>query len=592
MLDGQVALSVTGASDPVPLAKLMGKDFDVVHFPEGTDGLELNFSGGGELLLAARVEGKRLDETPFHFPLANRNRGITPAGTFYRYTPTTQLTSVFVEGTAPGTGHPWGRTSVMALVKDDRLQLALDFEADNTLDGEKDYASLHVRTGDTIRTFTVSRDLQQWGTPHFTYTPGVPWQHKVYEFSVLLADLQADLGKPMELAFSAYGTAGPGNYSPILAYGSKNNEYLAVSYYAYANGDSQIQTSLFSATGSKVGNTLNVTTKESTYKVEPAAAYDPGNDRFLTVWVEEDNGIGLLYRQLVSTDNTVVLNTEKGMSLFGQRNPAASFSSLSKRYLVTWDEILTGGGTYDIRGRLINAENSEFGSPIDICVVGENQMSSRIAYNPSDDSFIVVWADSRNYITKGVDIYGRLLGTDGMLHGISRSICSVAENQSNPDIAYDPDNNRSLVVWQDSRNGSTTGEDVYGQILQNGLLASGDEIVISKGTGDQWGPRVGYAGSGRFLVIWQERGVSPSELRGRWIGAKGEKLGGEQLFERLDGTSVQAPQLAGNGTGDFLSIYNYPTSEGIEIGTRVILASSIHRILFLSQPARINGGKK
>ena len=154
------------------------------------------------------------------------------------------------------------------------------------------------------------------------------------------------------------------------------------------------------------------------------------------------------------------------------------------------------------------------------------------------------------------------------------------------------DNNRSLVVWQDNRNGGTTGEDVYGQILQNGLLASGGEIVISNGAGDQWGPRVGYAGNGRFLVIWQERGVTPSEMRGRWIGANGEKIGGEQRFERLDGTSVLGPQLAGNGTGNFLSIYNYATAEGARVGTRAIYASSIHRVLFLSQPAWINGGKK
>ncbi len=145
-----------------------------------------------------------------------------------------------------------------------------------------------------------------------------------------------------------------------------------------------------------------------------------------------------------------------------------------------------------------------------------------------------------------------------------------------------------------SRNTTSTGEDVYGQVVQNGLLTPSDEIVISNGAGDQGSPRVEYAGKGRFLVIWQERGVSPFELRGRWIDANGEKLGEEQVFERLEGGSIHYPQLAGNGTGGFLSIYNYAdagTGE-MQVGTRVIYAPSTNSsILFLSQPARFKGGK-
>jgi hypothetical protein len=592
LLDGQAPLSVTGLTDPVPLAKLMGKDFDVVHFPEGNSDVEFTFSGGGKLLLAARVEGERLDETPFRFPLANENRGITPAGNFYRYTPSTQPTRVFAEETIPGTGHPLGRTSAIALVKGDRLRLALDFEADNTLDGGKDYASLHVRSGDTIRTFTVSRDQQQWGTPHFTYTPGVPWQHKVYAFSVPLAELQADQAKPLELAFSAYGTAGPGNYSPILAYGSENNEYLSVSYYSYADNTSQVQTRLFSPAGAAMGGSLNVTAKDATYKVEPAAAYDPVKNRFLALWIQEDNGIGMVYRQLVSAANSVVLGTEKGVSLFGQRYPAASFSTVSNRYFVTWNEELNDG-TYDIKGRLFNPDNTEYsGSVIDICVEAKSQDKSRIAYNPTSDNFIVVWDDSRNFVTKGVDIYGRLVGADGTLHGISRSLSSVSGNQVTPDVAYDRESNRSLVVWQDSRNGGTTGEDVYGQILQNGLLAAGDEIVISNGAGDQWGPQVAYAGNGHFLVVWGDRATSPkNELHGRWVGSNGEILSEEQVFVKLDDGQVYGPRLAGDGERNFLSVYGSITlSGGVQIGTKNIVAPSFSRLFLLGLPAQLNGG--
>lgn len=222
LLGGESAVTVSGVSDPAPLAKLMDKDFDVVHFPEGEAAIEFTFSGGRELLLAARVEDVRLDETPFRFPTENLHQKMMSTSHFYHYSPAKEPARIFSEDTAPGTGHPSGRTSVLAQLRGDRLELVLDFEADNTLDGGKDYASVHVRQGKTLRTYTISQNERQWGTPYFTYTPGVPWQHKVYRFSLPLDELRPEGHKPLELAFSAYGTAGPGPYSPVPAYGAGN----------------------------------------------------------------------------------------------------------------------------------------------------------------------------------------------------------------------------------------------------------------------------------------------------------------------------------------------------------------------------------
>lgn len=593
LLDGQGTLSVTGLSDPSPLGKLIGKDFDVVHFPEGVGSVELTFSGGGELLLAARVEDERLDETPFRFPQANQKHGITSIENFYSYTPSTQPTMVFSEGTAPGTGHPWGRTSVVAQVRGDRLELALDFEADNTLDGGKDYASLHVRSGETIQTYTVSQNEQQWGAPHFTYTSGVPWQHKVYRFSLPLAEFQAEPEKPLQLAFSAYGTAGPGPYSPVLAYGSENNEYLVANYLFYPDGNSTIQSRRYNPAGTEVGTLLNVTTKDATSKTEPAVAYDSVNNRFLTLWVQDVGGLDLVHRQLVSVANASVADPQAGTGAMNQRYPVASFSSASNRYLMAWTE--DGGGTlWDIKGQLVNPnDNHEDGNVIDICSESGSQNNARIAYNRANDFFLVVWDDTRNLATSGTDIYGRLVKADGTPLGISTSISSAPGSQNSPDIAFDPDRNRSLVVWQDSRNSSTSEEDVYGRFVGNGLVQQGDEFAISTGAGDQWGPRVGYAGNGRFLVIWEDRASSLSEeLHGRWISSSGEMLSEEQVFVTEEGAGVHELQLAGDGTGNFLSIYSYADIAGSQIGTKKIVAPSFSRLFLLGLPAQLNGANK
>ena len=50
-------------------------------------------------------------------------------------------------------------------------------------------------------------------------------------------------------------------------------------------------------------------------------------------------------------------------------------------------------------------------------------------------------------------------------------ICDASESQYNPSVAYDSSNQRFLVVWQDQRNSATTGRDIYGQLVNaNGTL--------------------------------------------------------------------------------------------------------------------------
>ncbi|MFH2123346.1 MAG: hypothetical protein ABIJ50_07700 [Pseudomonadota bacterium] len=587
LLSGKSAVAVSGVADPAPLAKLADKDFDVVHFPEGEAAIEFTFSGGKELLLAARVEGVRLDETPFRFPVANLHQKMTSTSHFYNYSPAKEPTLIFNEATTPGTGHPSGTTSVLAQLQGEKLEIALDFEADNTLDGGKDYASVHVRQGKSVRTYTVSQNEQQWGTPYFTYTPDVPWQHKVYRFSLPLDELQAEAGKPLELAFSAYGTAGPGPYDPVPAYGSGNNEYLSVNYTYFDDNTSEIQSRTFSPEGAAVGGTLSITTKDLTSKTEPAAAYDPVNNRFLTLWVQSVGGVNMIHRQLVSAANAIVGNLETLTTATAQRYPAASFSTQSSRYLAIWDEEITGG--WDIRGQMVRADNIAYGTTMEICAGSAAISPARLTYSPTDDTFQVVWGDNRNLATQGSDIYGRLVKADGTLFGISSSVSSGPGSQVSPDIAFDPDHSRSLVVWQDNRNSATSGEDIYGRFLGNGLMQQGNELVISTAAGDQWGPRVGYAGNGHFLVVWQDRATLPDyAIHGRWIDSNGEMLSGELAFVTLDGGQVSRPQLAGDGKGNFLSVFNFTSlAEGVQIGTKKIVAPSFSRLFLLSLPARL-----
>jgi len=560
-VDGRGATAVRNATDERPLSLLRDKDFDVLHVPEPPGVLELTFPGGGELLLAARVEGERSVEEPFRFPAANLHRPMTPDRSFYRCDPGPEPRLLFAEGTSPGTGHPWGMTAATAWQECGRLRVRLDFQADNTLDGERDYASLHLRGNGEVKTYTITAADRRWGEPLFAYTPAVPWRHKVYEFDLPLEEPALEPGRPLELAFSAYGTAGPGPYDPAVAYGEQNREYLASYYYAYADGHSRIQTRRYTPAGAQSGGVLDVTVKDAASKTECAVARDSSNDRFLVLWVQPENKVSLVHRQLVTSANALYGWVEAAVSSEDQRYPAAAFSPTSNRFLTVWQQ----GDKSDIFGSMVNTDNSAYGTAVDICSADESQQRPAVDLRTQDNNFIVAWSDTRTTANLS-DVYGALVSAEGVRLGVPTSIYAGAGGQYNVDVAYDPDSpdGRVLVVWQDTRDEGTTEDDIYGRFVAMGLVVTGDDFPIAAGAGEQWGPRVVYAGGGRYLVVWEDRSFSPARICGRYVGSTGALVGGPRCFGRDSG--VSGPDLAGDGKGGALVLFMYMDGLDVAIG--------------------------
>jgi len=116
------------------------------------------------------------------------------------------------------------------------------------------------------------------------------------------------------------------------------------------------------------------------------------------------------------------------------------------------------------------------GSEMPICTASLDQ------YLPAVSGNIVVWEDTRDYLTTGYDIYGMDLSTETEF-----PICTAPEDQRAPDISGD------IVVWVDLRN-SSTAPDIYGKDL-----STETEFAICTEEHMQYWPRI----SGD-TVVWQD----------------------------------------------------------------------------------------
>lgn len=107
----------------------------------------------------------------------------------------------------PNTGHP--SADVYGYVQSDAEYLygALDFTVDNTMDGEKDWASMRVKTAGGWKEFRVTVSDRRYGSVGFIQTGMVHHTHKYYEFRIPLSEIGAGAGDTVGIGFQAYGTA-------------------------------------------------------------------------------------------------------------------------------------------------------------------------------------------------------------------------------------------------------------------------------------------------------------------------------------------------------------------------------------------------
>ena len=390
--------------------KLSEKDFDVIEASNKSIEITFPMSRGNKILkLAARVESDTISKVPFQFPLANLYREMSPASKFYTYEMGTQGTGspLFREYSLTGSGHPSGYTYGWVRHDKENLYVKIDFTPDNTMDGDKDYAAVYVQTKAGIKEFKVSMKEKIWGTPIFTYTDKVNYQHKVYDFAIPLKEIgikDAKNADEINLAFAAYGTAAPpgGSFNP------SSNNYLLV-YPKLTD----IYGQLVDSNGSPVGAEIPISTATNNQQ-NPSVAFNSSTNQYIVVW--QDNRSGTehdVYGQLVNANGTLSgSNFPVSTATNGQFNPSVAYNSSTNQYLVVWDDRRSGTEN-DIYGQIVNAIGTLSGSNFPVSTAANNQDYPSVVYNSGTNQYLVVWTDTRS----GYAIYGQYLTSIGVLTG-------------------------------------------------------------------------------------------------------------------------------------------------------------------------------
>jgi hypothetical protein len=250
-------------------------------------------------------------------------------------------------------------------------------------------------------------------------------------------------------------------------------------------------------------------------QVEPAYARSPAFQ--LAVW-SDSRTFGSQVRA-VRYDNGGTKLDANGVALSNnaahQSTPATAFDGTN--FLVVWDD--GRNPSHDIfAGRFSTAGATLDGTGIPVATAANDQLVPDVASSGAGVS-LVVWQDRRNSTTTGFDIYGAIVTSAGTVTVADIAICDVAGDQNRPAVTYDPVNAVFVVAWSDVRNAGDA--DVFAaRVSTAGAVLDAGGVQVSSAANGQFSPDIAHSGT-QLLVTWDDRRTDNGDIYGARLTAAG-----------------------------------------------------------------------
>lgn len=218
-----------------------------------------------------------------------------------------------------------------------------------------------------------------------------------------------------------------------------------------------------------------------------------------------------------------------------QGNPALTFDGTN--YLGAWNDTRNGPSQDLFAGRMDVSGNALDGSGFQVAVAAGDQRRPSLATSAGGVT-LAVWQDGRS----GQEIYGALI-SGGSVTMADIPICAGPGAALDPAVAYDATNDVFLVVWNDDRTGE---DDVYAtRVSSAGAVTDGNCGVSLLGaqSGAQTQAQA-TAGGGQFYVTWTD---SRTDAMGDIYGTR---VGATSAPAALDGSVALATGAAAQSESD------------------------------------------
>jgi hypothetical protein len=350
----------------------------------------------------------------------------------------------------------------------------------------------------------------------------------------------------------------PDEVFPAIAYNSTQDEYLVV-WYNNLSTDDEIRGQLLDKHGKKLRSPFYIASSSGHDRRFPDVAYNKQDDEYLVVWENKPNTSPNEIRGQRLDSTGAILNAKEIIIYIGTTNivplkPKIAYANTANRYTVVWEEKYTDPGTenvsYRIAAKTLMPNGSDDVSLFFISNGADERYDPDIAYNRQINRHLVVWEEF-NSNTSVFDVNGFQVKGDGGTYGSEFPIGFYETNSTNPSVAAipaSPGDIRFMVVYENQT--SSSNHEIYADFIEeDGTIAK--TIYPATSANSETGPAVaGSEGAQEFLVVWHENtGTDEKTIKARQYSSTGTDLG---VIYGFDGPATGNPAVAAGHLGDFL----------------------------------------
>ena len=310
-------------------------------------------------------------------------------------------------------------------------------------------------------------------------------------------------------------------------------EGVSSMYLFYGNPSAQNQSDFYSVFTNWISQQSN--DFQISFNAANAGAWDPdvefGNNRFFVAWEQGTAQLGIYYQEIkgtiFDTNGNVVIPEFQVFSdnqpILQYRNEDPSMAFGGGKFFVAWEHYQVGHAsdptTMDIKGRTVTPSGS-MSSVFDICTAANCQADANVQFDSVNNRFCVVWEDGRNGVNN-YNIYGRLYNTDGSPYGTEKTICSTANTECEPWVAFDPTHEQYMIVWEEGLTPANGPFSIKAGLFDENLNQVGGAISIVTGNTDTDYnfPCVEFSvDTQQYLITWNDCDISDEDYLGNVWG--------------------------------------------------------------------------
>ncbi|HEY9721223.1 MAG TPA: hypothetical protein V6D47_04370 [Oscillatoriaceae cyanobacterium] len=287
--------------------------------------------------------------------------------------------------------------------------------------------------------------------------------------------------------------------------------------------------------------------------VAPILAFDSQDDTYLAVW--RNLADGSLHGRIKDHFGQTQVPDFK-VSAYGElkENGKAVYLPWLNQFAVVYDTpYAIPWGLYFQR---ISSSGALVGSPVLVSAASGERGEPDLAVDPIHHRVEVVWHDDRS---GDFDVYGRLLTFNGNQTLFLTNETLIANSPPDPDNGYQSahqswptidfgtQQQKYVVAWQDQRDETIDGDDVWARVLDANGLPVTDQYVVSNLEGDQNEPSIAYlAASDKFLLAFTSanNGDTDTDMLASGLDGDGTVLGWGTIDNQLGNQNW--PDVAAN----------------------------------------------